>query len=128
MSSMQALHQAILAGQGDSTLQTLYGMQANRLAEEKQRYLQILERFQEAFPEQDEVELFSSPGRTEVGGNHTDHNAGCVLAAAVDLDLLAVAARRKDRLIRVVSEGYHPETLVLDELASQEKEKFTSPP
>jgi len=127
MSSLKAIQKAILAGQGDSTLETLYGTQANRLADEKQRYLKLLERFREAFPEEDEIELFSSPGRTEVGGNHTDHNAGRVLAAAVDLDLLAVAARREDQVIQVASEGYPPETLGLDELAPQEKEKFTSP-
>jgi galactokinase len=52
--------------------------------------------------------LFSSPGRTEVGGNHTDHNAGHVLAAAVNLDILAAVRPNADRIVRVSSEGYAP--------------------
>ena len=55
-----------------------------------------------------ELHYFSSPGRTELGGNHTDHNNGCVLAASVDLDMLAVASPRSDYLISLASEGYSP--------------------
>ncbi len=55
---------------------------------------------------QSAVRLFSAPGRTEIGGNHTDHNHGRVLAAAVDLDVLAAAAPRQDNKIRIYSEGF----------------------
>ena len=54
----------------------------------------------------DDVELFSSPGRTEIGGNHTDHNYGRVLAGAVNLDMVAVAATNGTNVIRIKSAGY----------------------
>ena len=65
-----------------------------------------IERFFALYPDRDEARLFSAPGRTEIGGNHTDHNHGRVLAAAVDLDALAVAAPRTDDAICVYSEGF----------------------
>ena len=50
--------------------------------------------------------VFSAPGRTEIGGNHTDHQHGCVLAGAVNLDTVAAVARSERGAIRVLSEGY----------------------
>lgn len=50
--------------------------------------------------------VFSAPGRTEIGGNHTDHQHGCVLAGAVNLDTVAAVARSERGTIRVLSEGY----------------------
>ena len=57
--------------------------------------------------------IFSAPGRTELGGNHTDHQHGLVLAAAVTLDTKAAAAENNDGCIRVISEGYAPVTVRL---------------
>ena len=67
--------------------------------------------------------LYSSPGRTEVGGNHTDHNAGRVLAAAVDLDILAAAAPSNDRRIIINREGYRKIVVDIDRLEALEQEK-----
>ena len=67
--------------------------------------------------------LYSAPGRTEIGGNHTDHQHGCVLAAAVQLDVLGVVAFHEDGVIRVCSEGYRPFTVELSDLSVQEGEK-----
>ena len=72
----------------------------------KQRYLDAVKRFAELFPERNDIRIFSASGRTEIGGNHTDHQHGCVLAAAVNLDIIAVAAFHEDGVIRVKSEGY----------------------
>ena len=72
----------------------------------KQRYLGAVKRFAELFPERNDIRIFSASGRTEIGGNHTDHQHGCVLAAAVNLDIIAVAAFHEDGVIRVKSEGY----------------------
>ena len=127
MPNIQSIQKALQTGQADSTLKTLYGVEPGRLTAEKRRYATLLDRFTAAFPGGGEVEIFSSPGRTEVGGNHTDHNGGRVLAAAVDLDILAVAAKRDEQVIHVVSEGYRPDTVGLDELSPLEKEQFTSP-
>ena len=73
-----------------------------------------------------EPSVWSAPGRTELGGNHTDHQHGRVLAAAVDLDMLAAAAPNGERLVRVKSEGYEMFTLSLDELAPVEAEQGTT--
>ena len=69
---------------------------------------------------------FSAPGRTEIGGNHTDHQHGCVLAAAVNLDAIAVVAFHRDGVIRVKSEGYDAFTVNLDDLSVQSGQKGTA--
>lgn len=74
---------------------------------------------------QNELHYFSSPGRTELGGNHTDHNHGCVLAASVDLDMLAVARARADRIVTVTSEGYDPIIVDLSDSAVRVHEQGT---
>lgn len=67
--------------------------------------------------------IFSAPGRTELGGNHTDHQHGLVLAAAVTLDTKAAAAENNDGCIRVISEGYAPVTVPIDELEKHPEER-----
>ena len=69
---------------------------------------------------------FSAPGRTEICGNHTDHQHGCVLAAAVDLETCAEATPRDDGIVRVRSEGYAPVEIQLRDLAAREDERGTS--
>lgn len=64
-----------------------------------------------------DVSVFSAPGRTEIGGNHTDHQHGYVLAAAVNLDVIAIAAFHNDNVIRIKSEGYVAFEVKLDDLA-----------
>ena len=80
------------------------------LADQKERYLSVIREFIALYGDR-EAFLFSVPGRTEVQGNHTDHNHGCVLAAAIDRDIIAVASPTDDGVIRVKSEGY-PEDVV----------------
>ncbi len=87
-------------------LTDLYGNHPGTLQDQKNRYVELVKQFQEVFPNDTGVDLFSSPGRTEVGGNHTDHNAGRVLAAAVNLDILAVVSPTDDRNIVIDSWGY----------------------
>ena len=69
---------------------------------------------------------FSAPGRTEIGGNHTDHQHGKVLAAAVDLDTRAVVSRNEDSMIRIQSKGYEYFEIALAALVPLEEEKGTS--
>lgn len=85
---------------------SLYGTDEKDLAYQKRRYLGAVKRFAELYPERHDIRIFSAPGRTEIGGNHTDHQHGCVLAAAINLDVIAVAAFHEDGVIRVKSEGY----------------------
>ena len=59
-----------------------------------------------------EVEVYSAPGRSEVGGNHTDHQHGMVLATSINLDAIAIVNKNEDMTVRVVSEGY--DMIVID--------------
>lgn len=70
--------------------------------------------------------VFSAPGRTELGGNHTDHQHGCVLAAAVNRDSRAAAAKNGEPLIRVKSEGYPFCTVDLNDLSVKTEEIGTT--
>ena len=74
----------------------------------------------------DKVYHFSAPGRTEIGGNHTDHQHGCVLAAAVDMTTTAEVTLNGTNVIRVDSEGYRPVEIDLGDLTIKEAEKNTT--
>lgn len=87
-----------------SRLADVYGEEAVDF--EQQRFTALAEKFVRLFGESSELRFFSAPGRTEVGGNHTDHNNGKVLAAAINLDAVACAAKRSDNIINVDSEGH----------------------
>ena len=84
---------------------------------QEKRYSKLVERYKNHFTDADssasdfsdsELCLFSSPGRTELGGNHTDHNHGKVLAAAVNLDTIAAAQVSGNSIVTIYSEGYAP--------------------
>ena len=87
---------------------------------ETARYIAALDTFTALYGERDELYLFSVPGRTEVSGNHTDHNRGKVLAAAIDRDIIAVAARNEDGICRVKSEGYDEDTVAIADTKSKD--------
>ena len=91
------------------------------------RYIGAIERFTELFGEREDVALFSVPGRSEISGNHTDHNHGCVLAGAIDRDIIAVAAKTDDGEIRLISEGYPEDRIKLSETSDPASQPdFTS--
>lgn len=106
-------------------LRELYGRNSELLYQQAIRYTKTLSRFKESFGEK-EVSVFSSPGRTEIGGNHTDHNHGRVLAGAVNLDNIAVAAKNNSNIIRIDSSGYQAFEVDLNNLIPNEDEFFTS--
>lgn len=90
------------------------------------RYEDLIAKFKQNFQEQD-LHLFSTPGRTEIGGNHTDHNHGRVLAACVNLDSIGVAARNDSTRVTIHSEGYpEPFIVTLDQLEKVSKEQETT--
>ena len=76
--------------------------------------------------EDTKISLFSAPGRTELGGNHTDHQNGCVLAAAVDMDILACAKPSGTGIIRLNSEGFGDITVDLSDTEPCDREKNTA--
>ena len=109
-------------GELDETLGLLYG---EDLAGARGRCQKVMESFEAAFGRAPEA-LFSAPGRTELGGNHTDHQHGRVLAAGVNLDILAAAAANHTGVIRFQSEGYPVIEVDLRELEPKEEEKNSS--
>ena len=96
------------------------------VAFQKERYIKLVLKFEELFGSERNVEVFSAPGRTEVGGNHTDHNHGCVLAASVNLDAVAVVSLNSENIVRVKSEGYKIDAVDLDELGVMPSERGKS--
>ncbi len=119
----QTLSQRLRSGALDAGLTHLYG--PGRLEEQRARYARVLEGFESTFSRPADA-FFSAPGRTELGGNHTDHQHGRVLAAAVDMDILAAAAPNGDGVIRVLSEGYPMLEIDLADLARRPAETNTS--
>ena len=93
---------------------------------QRERYLGALDRFIELYGDLD-AELLSVPGRSEICGNHTDHNHGCVLAGAIDRDVIAVAARSTDGVISFFSEGYPVSTITVADTKDPDAfENYTS--
>ena len=124
--NIQFLLEAIDAGKTDNPLGILYGTSPEVLQTQRLRYQRAIRRFAEIFPGRDDVQLFSAPGRTEIGGNHTDHQHGCALAAAVNLDVIAVVAFHDEGVIRLYSEGHGSDELDLSDLSIHEDEKGRS--
>lgn len=84
------------------------------------RYIETLNDFGELFGWDREVSVMSAPGRTEICGNHTDHNNGKVLAASINLDAIAVASKSDSNTIRVKSKGHKMNVVDLDDLTPDE--------
>lgn len=124
MSTIASLKEKINNG-NNPVFQKLYGSDAAILKEQAERYAALMNEFEEVYAK-DDVELFSSPGRTEIGGNHTDHQLGRVLAGAVNLDNIAVAAKNDSDLIRIKSEGYPEFQVDLNKLVIDEDQFYTS--
>ena len=114
---MIAIKNDISNGKFDKIFETLYG----DVNFARERYIKAVDSFEAIYGERD-VRLFSAPGRTEVGGNHTDHQHGCVLAGSVNLDVIAVVAATDDGIVKVKSEGYDEDVLSINELEPCEKE------
>ena len=106
-------------------LSEIYG--AGAVESQKERYEKTIAAFGEFFGEEaDGIRLFSAPGRTEVGGNHTDHNHGKVLAAGVNLDVIAVVKPTDDGKIILKSEGFPTDEINVDDLDIRMHEKNSS--
>jgi galactokinase len=114
-----------ISGGNHPLFKELYGTDTSVLKEQADRYAMLMNEFNSTFAN-DDVTLFSSPGRTEIGGNHTDHNYGRVLAGAVNLDNIAVAAKNGTNTIRVKSAGYPEFQVELTDFKSSEAEYYTS--
>ena len=99
----------IAEGGIDERITYVYG--ASALDAQKARYSKAIDEFASIYGADREITLYSVAGRSELSGNHTDHNYGCVVAASIDLDIIAVASKREDSVIAIKSEGF-PEDVV----------------
>jgi galactokinase len=113
-------------GSFDDQLKMLYGPSERSILRNRARYLSAAENFSRLYPERDDIRIFSASGRTEVGGNHTDHQHGCVLAAAVNLDIIGIVKYHDKGVIRIKSEGYMADEIKLSSFEVNEAEKGTS--
>ena len=120
MSSTNELIAALNEGRFDAVFTRLYGKE--NVAHQRARYQDAVKAYAELYGTDDDVFFFSAPGRTEIGGNHTDHNHGCVVAGSVNLDVIAVAAKTEEPVIRIKSAGYKPDTIELADLTARESE------
>lgn len=108
-----------------AALGTLY--REETLARQEKRYRSAIKFYKNYFASDGrEIRIFSAPGRTEVGGNHTDHNCGKVLAASVDLDIVAVVEPIAEPVAVIKSEGFDENRILLNELDPREEEKNTA--
>ena len=107
----------ILSGKYDKIFTLLY----KDAEPARKRYAEAIDSFAELYGSDRDIRLFSAPGRTEIGGNHTDHQHGCVLAAAVDADLIAVVSENGENFVRVKSKGYNEDVVALDDLRVNEE-------
>ena len=93
----------------DTLIEDLYE-DKSLLVYQRARYVRTLERFIKLYGDND-IEIYSVAGRSEVGGNHTDHQHGCVLAASINLDAIAMVMPQDD-VIEVVSDNFNIEKMV----------------
>ncbi len=130
MSTPAQLLSALTEGRHDQALAGLYALDGTQASLDKarDRAARVVRSFLQTFEPAPDVQaaLFSGPGRTEIGGNHTDHQHGHVLCGSVDLDMLACAAPNGGSAIRVQSEGYPPLVVHLDSLEPRKEEENTS--
>ena len=98
------------------------------IAQQYDRYLDVLDSFTDLFDKEEtrEVALFSAPGRSEIGGNHTDHNHGLVLAAGISLDAIAVASKNDEGIVRIKSQGYPMDVVDCSDLEAKKQEEGKS--
>lgn len=115
MAVLSELETGLLNGGFSDELARVYA-QGEEIRRQRKRLARVLRFYTRLYGDGGDVRLFSAPGRTELSGNHTDHNHGRVLAASINLDAVAAAAPNGENSIRVESEGFAMDTVNIDEL------------
>lgn len=124
MKNSKVLKEELAQGKYSQLLKEIY-IDESMIPYQQERYQKAIESYEEIFGEGD-VELYSAPGRSEVGGNHTDHQHGMVLATSINLDALAVVSRNDSNLMRVMSEGYEMAEVDMTDLKERFEETGTT--
>ncbi|MEF9920267.1 MAG: galactokinase family protein [Erysipelotrichaceae bacterium] len=115
------LKKAIIDGSLDEKFNYVY-VDQSLLSLQKNRYIELIDNFASLYGEAREIEVFSAPGRSEVGGNHTDHQHGRVLAASLNLDTIAVVSANDSNIINITSKGFNIKPIDISDLNMQEHE------
>ncbi len=118
------LKERISSGKYDDRLLDIYA-DRELIGRQQDRYAEASDKFIELYGDR-EIEVYSAPGRSEVGGNHTDHQHGQVLAAAVNLDVIAIVSKTDDGIIKVVSDSFDIAPIDVKDLAKKDKEEGSS--
>jgi len=121
MVSSNQVGNMISNGDLDLKIASVYGCGPEKATVYAARFALAAEKFEIQFGEND-ISLFSAPGRTEIGGNHTDHQHGHVLAGSVNVDTIAIAAPNGTNVIRIQSEGHSLDTIDLSDLRVRKSE------
>ena len=124
MMSTQNVKELLISGAKDELLMDIY-LDENKLDYQRSRYVAAIEQFEKNYGAA-EISIYSAPGRSEIGGNHTDHQNGEVLAASVNLDAIAIVEAVDAPEVKVVSGNYPMITVNLNDLDKKEKEEGTT--
>lgn len=116
------LKQNLQNGTYADKLAYMYACDAKDTAPYADRFLEVIAGLEETFGAAEDVRLFSAPGRTEIGGNHTDHQHGCVLAASLNLDVIGAVRLNGTDKVRIQSKGYPMDEIDLNDLEPRESE------
>ena len=120
----QELLQYVTTEEFKAKLLDIY-VDAERMDYQVQRYQKAIEIFQGTFGA-GEASIYSAPGRTEVGGNHTDHQYGRVLAASINLDAIGIVRKRDDGKVQIKSDGYDLITVDSNDIQKVDEEENTT--
>lgn len=126
MRPISVWEQELANGTHAARLASLYCCTPEQTPVQAARYQAVLAGLEATFGSHEKAGLYSAPGRTEIGGNHTDHQHGRVLAGSVNIDMIAAAAPNSLEQLRVQSEGYDLCVIDLADLAPRKEEENTS--
>lgn len=124
MSGTTEVIEMLQAGEMDKRLLDIYADEA-KIDYQRKRYIRAIKKYEMIFGT-DEIEIYSAPGRSEIGGNHTDHQRGKVLVAAVNVDAVAIVHKTEDEMVQIVSDGYDMITISLGDLEAKKEEEGTT--
>lgn len=125
MQNIMSVRESLEQGSLDQRIQEIY-VDEQRVPYNRERYIRAIDRFTELFPSEKEIEIYSAPGRSEVCGNHTDHQNGMVLATSINLDAIAIVAKAEEPVIRLVSGDFPMEEVDVADLSMKEEEQSTT--
>lgn len=115
------LKEELKKGTYDDQLKYIYS--SDEVTAYQDRFVEVIDELEKTFGKNgDEIRLFSAPGRTEIGGNHTDHQHGCVLAAGLNLDVVAAVKQTGTNEVRIQSKGYPMDVIKLDDTEPRKEE------